>query len=192
MLEEYNDICAFHEKFELAYDGSMRALPRDYVEFRSSFLFEEASEYIRAYVVDSRAGMLDALVDLAYVGIGTVYLHGFRPRPWSMSPLHVSPDLAGNINAVYPVICENIERYRRAAILGATQPGLEVSREAIHDVIFVARHAAIEIHHFQFDEAWRRVHAANMKKVRRATKRSGSYDVAKPKGWVAPDLKDLV
>lgn len=47
-----------------------------------------------------------------------------------------------------------------------------------------------------FEEAWRRVHAANMAKVRaeRAedSKRGSTFDVVKPEGWVAPDHFDLV
>ncbi len=47
-----------------------------------------------------------------------------------------------------------------------------------------------------FEEAWRRVHEANMEKVRaeRAedSKRGSSFDVVKPAGWVAPDHLDLV
>ena len=49
---------------------------------------------------------------------------------------------------------------------------------------------------FNFKEAWRRVHEANMRKVRATSeeqsKRNSSSDVVKPAGWVAPDLKDLV
>ena len=45
-------------------------------------------------------------------------------------------------------------------------------------------------------EAWRRVHKANLTKVRaRASadsKRGSTYDVVKPQGWVAPSLTDLV
>lgn len=48
-----------------------------------------------------------------------------------------------------------------------------------------------------FEEAWRRVHAANMAKVRAQpdgsdSKRGSAYDVVKPEGWVAPDHSDLV
>lgn len=48
-----------------------------------------------------------------------------------------------------------------------------------------------------FEEAWRRVHAANMAKVRAQadgsdSKRGSAYDVVKPAGWVAPDHADLV
>lgn len=49
---------------------------------------------------------------------------------------------------------------------------------------------------YDFREAWRRVHAANMAKVRAASaaesKRGNAHDVVKPPGWVAPDLTDLV
>ncbi|USN16604.1 hypothetical protein POLEWNIK_00780 [Brevundimonas phage vB_BpoS-Polewnik] len=48
-----------------------------------------------------------------------------------------------------------------------------------------------------FEEAWRRVHAANMAKVRALrdgsdSKRGSAYDVVKPEGWIAPDHSDLV
>lgn len=47
-----------------------------------------------------------------------------------------------------------------------------------------------------FNEAWKRVHAANMTKVRVASsgesKRGSKFDVKKPKGWVAPTFHDLL
>lgn len=48
-----------------------------------------------------------------------------------------------------------------------------------------------------FEEAWARVHAANMAKVRALrdgsdSKRGSAYDVVKPEGWIAPDHSDLV
>jgi predicted HAD superfamily Cof-like phosphohydrolase len=112
------DIKAFHEKFELAYEGPPRWLPGMLSEFRSRFLEEEILEYRTALTLE---GKFDALVDLVYVAIGTAHLHGFP-----------------------------------------------------------------------FDEAWRRVHKANMSKVRGASERSASYDVVKPPNFVPPDLTDLV
>lgn len=48
----------------------------------------------------------------------------------------------------------------------------------------------------KFYEAFRRVHAANMLKVRALkaedSKRGSTYDVVKPEGWQPPDLSDLV
>lgn len=47
-----------------------------------------------------------------------------------------------------------------------------------------------------FDEAFLRVHRANMKKVlvasRHKSKRNSVHDIVKPEGWVKPDLSDLV
>lgn len=47
-----------------------------------------------------------------------------------------------------------------------------------------------------FDEAFLRVHNANMNKVlvisRHKSKRDSVHDIVKPEGWVKPDLSDLV
>lgn len=48
-----------------------------------------------------------------------------------------------------------------------------------------------------FREAWRRVHTANMNKVKASldltdNKRDPTFDVIKPAGWQPPELKDLV
>lgn len=46
------------------------------------------------------------------------------------------------------------------------------------------------------EQGWNRVHEANMKKIRverpEDSKRKSSYDVKKPKDWIAPTLKDLL
>lgn len=66
--------------------------------------------------------------------------------------------------------------------------------DALVDLVYVALGTAY-LHGFDFEEAWRRVHEANMKKVRadspEASKRGSSYDVVKPIGWTPPDLSDL-
>jgi predicted HAD superfamily Cof-like phosphohydrolase len=42
-----------------------------------------------------------------------------------------------------------------------------------------------------FDELWKQVHAANMRKVRAEvpsdSKRGSTFDVVKPPGWVSPE-----
>lgn len=62
--------------------------------------------------------------------------------------------------------------------------------DALVDLVYVALGTAY-LHGFNFREAWRRVHAANMRKVRGPSMRSQEYDVVKPPGWVHPDLSDL-
>jgi NTP pyrophosphatase (non-canonical NTP hydrolase) len=44
---------------------------------------------------------------------------------------------------------------------------------------------------YDFNEAFRRVHEANMQKVRSYTERT-AVDLVKPPGWKSPDLSDLV
>jgi predicted HAD superfamily Cof-like phosphohydrolase len=73
--------------------------------------------------------------------------------------------------------------------------GLALQLDALVDEVYVAIGNAY-LQGFDFREAWRRVHAANMKKVRaeRAedSKRGTKFDVVKPPGWEAPSHLDLV
>lgn len=75
--------------------------------------------------------------------------------------------------------------------------GLHQQLDALVDLVYVTLGAAylqfgVEVFH----EAWRRVQAANMKKVRCEaegdSKRGSTFDVIKPQGWEAPDHHDLV
>jgi len=66
---------------------------------------------------------------------------------------------------------------------------LEGTLDALVDIVYVAIGTAY-LSGFDFDEAWKRVHKANMKKIRCATKRS-PIDIVKPIGWKPPKLDDL-
>lgn len=71
--------------------------------------------------------------------------------------------------------------------------------DGVVDLIYFAV-GTLYLHGFnddQFDEAWDRVHTANMKKVRAKpdgsdSKRNHGDDVVKPEGWTAADLRDIV
>jgi len=63
----------------------------------------------------------------------------------------------------------------------------EQQLDALIDLVYVALGAAY-FEKFNFDKAFKTVHAANMKKVAMPTKRS-KWDVVKPKGWKAPNIK---
>lgn len=69
------DIVEFHDKFGLLYYDLPRELPEDLRDFRINFMKEELTEYINA---KTKEDMLDALVDLCYVALGTAQLHGFN------------------------------------------------------------------------------------------------------------------
>lgn len=66
--------------------------------------------------------------------------------------------------------------------------------DALVDLVYVTLGTAY-VTGFDFNEAWRRVHEANMKKVNATTeadsKRGSKIDIVKPEGWTAPDLSDL-
>ena len=94
-FDPMKDIEAFHKKFDLVYEGPPRTLPGDIADFRTKFMREELDEYEdhethcrEEFAQDGDADVsnytyhleqqLDALVDLVYVALGTVYLQGFR------------------------------------------------------------------------------------------------------------------
>jgi predicted HAD superfamily Cof-like phosphohydrolase len=91
----------------------------------------------------------------------------------------------------FQFICEELNEYGTAV----TKRDLESQLDALVDLVYVAMGTAY-MHGFPFDEAWRRVHAANMKKVRvtqvEQSTRGSTLDVVKPPGWEKPSLLDLV
>jgi predicted HAD superfamily Cof-like phosphohydrolase len=72
---------------------------------------------------------------------------------------------------------------------------LEHALDALVDLVYVVLGTAY-LHGFDFREAWRRVHAANMAKTRAPSssdsKRKNRHDVIKPPGWQPPRLRSLV
>ena len=86
---------------------------------------------------------------------------------------------------------EELDEYQAAHEAG----DLAGQLDALVDLVYVALGTAY-LQAFPFGEAWRRVQAANMAKVRveRASdsKRGSTFDVVKPPGWAAPDHSDLV
>lgn len=101
---------------------------------------------------------------------------------------------------------EEIEEYEKESLeaqLLLSQPlhgagipqKLELMLDALVDEVYVAIGTAY-LQGFNFREAWRRVHAANMLKVRaeraEQSKRGTTFDVIKPEGWKAPSHLDLV
>jgi predicted HAD superfamily Cof-like phosphohydrolase len=77
---EHADVTEFHEKMNFAYVGTPRLLPLDLLEFRLAFLREELTEFEDAHVTRDLVKSFDALLDLAYVCIGTAQLMGL---PWA-------------------------------------------------------------------------------------------------------------
>lgn len=72
----------------------------------------------------------------------------------------------------------------------------ELALDSLIDLIYVALGTAYMHRFMNFNEGWRRVQEANMKKERVArvsdSKRGSTYDVVKPPGWTPPSHKDLL
>lgn len=90
--------------------------------------------------------------------------------------------------------------YKQAVAEGdVKQQAMEVAAmmDALLDLIYFAS-GTLQLHGFKHpQEAWRRIHSANMSKElaseKNPSKRGGEgFDIVKPAGWVAPDLSDLV
>ncbi len=68
------DIVAFSVKFGLPQPDKPTILAKDVMDYRIDFIQEELDELIEAQVNDDLEGMLDALVDIMYVTLGTAWL----------------------------------------------------------------------------------------------------------------------
>ena len=86
---------------------------------------------------------------------------------------------------------EEIDEFCDAYING----DLEKAFDALVDLSYVTLGTAF-LMGLPWDEGWKLVHEANMLKVRVQqaidSKRNSKFDVVKPIGWQAPDLKPLV
>lgn len=79
-LSNYEDVCAFHEKFGLMPKGTIpKVLDSNTAKFRIMFLEEELNEYKKAVQENDLEGQADALIDLVYVAMGTAVL---QQLPW--------------------------------------------------------------------------------------------------------------
>jgi len=84
MANLIDDIDRFHKKFEFKKNTKV-GIPDDseLVNFRTSFLMEELSEYTNAIVKKDPAAALDALVDIVYIALGTAWLFNLPfERAW--------------------------------------------------------------------------------------------------------------
>lgn len=78
-LSNYENVLTFHRRFDLPRPAKPRLLTDDEFRFRSKFLYEELAEFERAHRDDDLVEAFDALLDLAYVTIGTAIFMGL---PW--------------------------------------------------------------------------------------------------------------
>lgn len=72
----FTDVKAFHEKFDLAYDGKPRMLSVEEEEFRIKFLVEELNEVRDAIVACELPQIGGELADLVWICCGIAHRMG--------------------------------------------------------------------------------------------------------------------
>jgi len=192
----HNCIAAFHEKFGIGYSGEVeRHLDAELRDFRIKFLNEEFDEYVEAYSKRDLEKQFDGLIDLMYVTVGTLYLHGQAYRERSIVTGYFGPprELDDTL-AQYHMrqMALYIKKYESATDAGYLDGKLDALQELGQCVLETAA-----AHGFAFNLGWLRVHSANMKKVRAERDdtrghRDTQFDIVKPEGWVPAKLTDLV
>lgn len=163
------DVQAFHEKFDIAYVGPPRLLP----DVRG--IEEDIQERLQMKHSPPGIGMAEFrrrfLKEEAAEYAAATYRGNYH--------LHLTADVDGKTTQVTKCLADALD--------------------ALVDELYVLLGNA-HLHGFtraRFVEAWNRVHAKNMQKVRALadgsdSKRGTPLDVVKPEGWVAADLSDLV
>lgn len=79
MPSNFDDVAAFHEKFEIPRSKVPAMLTIGARQFRTKFMQEELDEFVQACEQNNLELAADALVDLVYVALGTADMMGL---PW--------------------------------------------------------------------------------------------------------------
>ena len=172
----------FHTKFGLAYLGPGRTLEGDMLDLRVKRLKEEANELLTAKTLDEAC---DAMVDIAYIAVGTLYLSGYH------TPLHLEDNTVPNGKADLTRELEAISKL--ADLCHSARPN---RFEDLLSILYLFNRIRFYTS-LPLDKYFEEVHAANMRKERGTavtSKYGNSFDIVKPAGWTGPDgakvLKD--
>lgn len=221
-MNNFLDVVEFHEKFDLPRGQTPQLMEPENFTFRYGFLLEEIDEFNEACAQNNLVGALDALIDYVYVACGTALFVGC-PRVGSAaewpdfesvkrSAFYNGLIKAQRYGAITPM---SVPRLLTPAMLKFATHLLRARTEcfelayhgalneepgtielAVH-CLKIATNTAFTIASLMvapWEQCWRHVHAANMKKQRAKSdgsnsKRGSSFDVIKPAGWVAPEAK---
>jgi predicted HAD superfamily Cof-like phosphohydrolase len=211
---DFFDVRAFHSKFGQPtdqVDTPAALMPDDQFLFRRKFLFEELDEYGVAFNKGNLIMAADALFDFVYVCFGTVLFmragpshfedmawpsfdrtlawanrHGYRrnmdARPALLTlPYHEA--MHQRISSELRLFIHMHQTNEHAAV--------QMSLSYLWNAAWAA-YLTAALMNVPWNNCWRHVQAANMRKVRAQpdgsdSKRGSGFDVVKPKGWCAPD-----
>lgn len=175
-----SDIKQFHDRFGI--------YPNKDIDFKLRFdrLLEELNEFDDA---NTPWDKLDAIVDAVYIAAGTIYLYGAEDKLKTVGCSYIIPYVAGQ-GVPSPELYPTLPNLRWLVIEDSIEQHVLGCWWLIHSLL-----QWCALNRWNFHEAWRRVHAANMAKVRATSaeqsKHGSAQDIIKPEGWTAPDHRDL-
>lgn len=214
-MTNFEDVRAFHVKFELPHDGPdkpVQLLTPEVFSYRFNFLTEELTEYETAHNNKDLVKAVDSLVDFVYVALGTaLFMRGgshaaHMTTPWptwdSTNDGAMRMGLCAGrtrVPALLPHGGQKLIEHR----LWAEVDGFELSHKSglpsavpmcmahLWNAAWGAYLGAM-LMNVPWVPCWNAVHAANMAKVRadatgKNSKRGTPWDVVKPAGWTSPD-----
>lgn len=198
----FQDLCSLYDKWAMQHANIVYRIGDDMEALARSLVFRT----IPKMVSPNTPQRLDLWADVAAFHEKFELTYRGKPRqlPSSMQTFREH------------FMTEELEEYESSAFIGAKALAtpvhkdgtsdeaefvyrLELQLDALVDLIYVALGTAY-LHGFNFPEAWTRVQAANMKKVRKlkadtnatVSGRAPEFDVVKPQGWEPPRHTDLV
>jgi predicted HAD superfamily Cof-like phosphohydrolase len=100
------------------------------------------------------------------------------------------PDNNELVNFRTSFLMEELAEYTQAI----TKKDAAGALDALVDIVYIALGTAW-LFNLPFERAWDQVQKANMSKIRtksKSKKRGTSFDVIKPKGWIPPDIEQII
>jgi len=183
----FPDLCRMYDEWALRHASFTYRIGDD---------MNSVVRMVRAYMNDDVLRLVDALKEMyRFDPVRDVEeFHKKFQIDYNGKP-RLLPDALSKFRVSFMI--EELNEYRQelSSDLSITQ-SLEGTLDALVDLVYVTLGTA-HLHGFNFREAWRRVHDANMRKVRASLAKVGprgnyEFDVIKPEGWVPPSHTDLV
>lgn len=203
-IKEYEDIINFHVKFDIFKPTEALLLDPQTCEFRTKFLLEELAEFRKSVQENSITDMVDALVDIGYVALGTAYMHGdnfnithaicnrgIMPSVTGAMKQEIPPE--DNCQQIHNSMLQFIESYEQYNNEG----NLHLAIIMLHAIFDHARLFTLGCG-LDWDAHWQEVQSKNMLKERaksaddERSKRKNSLDIVKPEGWTSPDHETIL
>lgn len=200
------EVISTNAKIESTWEGAV--IYRQYGVLNAPLIARPHSEFFDGRFTEY--GLSNSLGSPSDMMHDIVDFHEHFGLRYQGPPRALPQDLSGFRNGFLDEELGEYKSHQAAAYEETTRPPgsrdqanythhLEHALDGLVDLVYVALGTA-HLHGFDFRTAWRRVHRANMAKVRKVkatgntidSGRSPLFDVVKPEGWEPPSHKDLV